>query len=172
MSSADGIRLNGLDDQHEPFELIPAGVWACCKTARKPYDETVTAILIRAKVRAGSAIKISSDGDFDEWQDGIDLVARVWPKEDLPCPLERKDFDDEGDDNGSYRGGKLSDLACPVPGYHTFWEREDNLMAHITNVHLTADGRKPGYISPADATALGLGSIDARFSSLFRAEVC
>ena len=168
MSSTDGIRLNGLYEDHEPFELTAAPVdFEFCKTARAPYDETVTAILIRAKVRAGSAIKISSDGDWSDWQDGMDLIARVWPKEKAACPFERtscKDYDDDDHDEGGYREGKLPDWACPVPGCHkTFWEREDNLMAHITNVHLTADEKKPGYVSPEEAIALGLGSIDARF---------
>lgn len=175
MSPIDGIRLNGLYDEHEPFELALAPLkFAFCKTRRAPYDEAVTAILIRAKIRAGSAIKISSDGDWEEWMDGAELVKQVWPNEELPCPFERtsckdydaaecKDWDDDDDDNGSYRVGKLRDWTCPVPGcYKTFWEREDNLMAHIADVHLTADEEKPGYISPADATALGLGSIDAR----------
>ena len=167
MSATDGIRLNGRWDDHEPFELTPGPYHTYCKTARKPYDETVTAILIRAKVRAGSAIKISSDGDWYEWQAGRELVARVWPKEKAACPFDRtspKDYDDRTNNEGGYREGKLPDWACPVPGcYKTFWEREDNLMAHITDLHLTADERKPGYISPEEATALGLGSIDARF---------
>ena len=167
MSSTDGIRLNGLYEDHEPFELTPApGQSDFCKTARKPYDETVTAILIRAKVRAGSAIKIRSDGDWSDWRAGRDLVERVWPKDKAACPFERtncRDYDDN-DDDGGRKEGKLPDWACPVPGCHkNFWEREDNLMAHITNVHLTADEKKPGYISPEEAMALGLGSIDARF---------
>lgn len=168
ISSTDGIRLNGRDDQHEPFELSPGPIdsWYC-KTARKPYDETVTAILIRAKVRAGSAINISSDGDWREWEDGRDLVERVWPKEKAACPFERtdcRDHDYKDDGGGAYRQGKLPDWACPVPGCHkTFWEREDNLMAHIATVHLTADEERPGYISPEQAMALGLGSIDGRF---------
>ena len=168
ISSTDGIRLNGLDDEHEPFELAPGlvNVRRFCKTARKPYDETVTAILIRAKVRAGSAIRIRSDGDWREWWAGRDLVERVWPGEKAACPFEEtscRDYDDD-DDGWGGRQGKLSDWACPVPGcYKTFWEREDNLMAHIATVHLTADEEEPGYISPEQATALGLGSIDGRF---------
>ena len=172
ISSTDGIRLNGLDEDHESFELSPGPVDSqYCKTARKPYDETVTAILIRAKVRAGSAIRISSDGDWSEWQDGQDLVERVWPKEKIACPFERtscRDYDREDHDaggGGEYRqGGKLPDWACPVPGcYKTFWEREDNLMPHIATVHLTADEERPGWISTEEAMACGLGSIDGRF---------
>ena len=167
MSPTDGIRLNGVDEDHEPFELTPAWTdFRCCKTARKPYDETVTAILIRAKVRAGSAIRISSDGDWSEWQDGRDLVERIWPGETAACPFERTSNDDyDREDDGGYRqGGKLPDWACPVPGcYKTFWEREDNLMAHIASVHLTADEERPGWISTEEARACGLGSIDGRF---------
>lgn len=93
----------------------------------------------------------------------------MWPKERIACPFEEtscRDYDreDDGGGAGGYRQGKLPDWACPVPGCHkTFWGREDNLMAHIATVHLTADEEKPGYISPEQATALGLGSIDGRF---------
>ncbi|MCJ1461382.1 hypothetical protein MMC28_011764, partial [Mycoblastus sanguinarius] len=78
LSTAEGIALNGWEDSHEPSELNPTlGDFTFCKTARKPYDETVTAILIRAKFRAGSGIMISSDGDWEEWGAGRELVERI-----------------------------------------------------------------------------------------------
>lgn len=49
-----------------------------CKTAYKPYDAVVTAILIRAKVIYGSCVSISSDGDWTEWQAGRDLYESVF----------------------------------------------------------------------------------------------
>ena len=49
-----------------------------CKTAYKPYDAVVTAILIRAKVIYGSCVRISSDGEWHEWQAGRDLYETVF----------------------------------------------------------------------------------------------
>ena len=49
-----------------------------CKTAYKPYDAVVTAILIRAKVIYGSCVRISSDGEWQEWQAGRDLYETVF----------------------------------------------------------------------------------------------
>lgn len=42
--------------------------WAFCKTARKPYDAVVGAILIAAKDAFGARIEISSDGHFNDGQ--------------------------------------------------------------------------------------------------------
>ena len=87
--------------------------------------------------------------------------------EKAACAVDRTssdDYDRKNDDGGYLQGGKLPDWACPVPGcWKTFWEREDNLMAHIASVHLTADEEKPGWISTEEATKYGLGSIDGRF---------
>lgn len=72
------IWLNGEgEDGHETFvfDAVP-GSFTFCKTERKPYDAVVGAILIRAKVHYGEAIKISSDGS-NEW-DSDDQWA-VWP---------------------------------------------------------------------------------------------
>lgn len=69
------------DVGHETFCL--SRVWSppylgedkgfgCCKTARKPYDVIVCAVLILARYHLG--LKISSDGDWnEEW-----LPARRW----------------------------------------------------------------------------------------------
>lgn len=87
----DRIRFNGIgEDGHETFLLSREGrvsEWAreerknsstpCfgfCKTARKPYDEYVTAVLILAKLYLGDQIKLSSDGTALEWQSGVDLI--------------------------------------------------------------------------------------------------
>lgn len=59
-----------------------------CKTAMKPYDAVVTAILIRAKVIYGSCVRISSDGDWHEWQAGRDLYETVFG-ETAECPFEK-----------------------------------------------------------------------------------
>jgi hypothetical protein len=58
-----------------------------CKTAQKPYDAVVTAILIRAKEIYGSCVSISSDGDWSEWQDGRNLYEAVFG-EVAQCPFD------------------------------------------------------------------------------------
>ena len=40
-----------------------------CKTAYRPYDLAVTAFLIIAKHHLGADIKVTSDGDDEQWQD-------------------------------------------------------------------------------------------------------
>ena len=58
-----------------------------CKTAWKPYDKIVTAILCRAKYHYGNSIKISSDGSWDEWTSGRDLYEEIFG-EAAECPFE------------------------------------------------------------------------------------
>jgi hypothetical protein len=69
-----------------------------CKTAYKPYDAVVTAILIRAKHIYGSCVEISSDGEWDcdnnfpdgygSWVKGRELYEQVFG-EIAECPFER-----------------------------------------------------------------------------------
>ena len=91
--------LNGIDDMsHETFtwKAMPTQVeWRknepeifdFCKTAMKPYDAVVTAILIRAKEIYGSCVSISSDGDWSEWKDGRDLYEAVFGQV-AECPFD------------------------------------------------------------------------------------
>jgi hypothetical protein len=95
----DDIYLNGVGKYgHETFLWLPGhstgslnmawktgeyarfeeGVFACCKTARKPYDTVVIAILCAAKgIYGDELVHISSDGDMDgdEWAEGRELYA-------------------------------------------------------------------------------------------------
>ncbi len=41
----------------------------CCKTAYRPYDVLVTALLIAAKHHFGTAIRVSSDGESKDWDE-------------------------------------------------------------------------------------------------------
>ena len=91
--------LNGIDDMsHETFtwKAMPTQsewrkdepeIFDFCKTAMKPYDAVVTAILIRAKEIYGSCVSISSDGDWSEWQDGRDLYEAVFGQV-AECPFD------------------------------------------------------------------------------------
>jgi hypothetical protein len=73
------IRFNGRgDNSHETFLLDRySRGFTFCKTARKPYDDVVTAILLAAHYCFGDDIEISSDGYADEWGPGQNLLAEV-----------------------------------------------------------------------------------------------
>ena len=80
------IRFNGIgDDGHETFLLKrnnkvadyltdKSMAFAFCKTACKPYDVYVTAVLTLAKYFLGKEIKLGSDGNVSDWQDGCQLI--------------------------------------------------------------------------------------------------
>lgn len=89
--------VDGRDLAHESFiwEGIPAvsllrkdepETFDFCKTAHKPYDAVVTAILIRAKHIYGKYVSVSSDGEWSEWQAGRELYETVFG-EVAECPF-------------------------------------------------------------------------------------
>lgn len=86
------ISFNGDDvgDQgHETFQIAADRPgWDFCKTARKPYDVVVTATL--AYLAARWDFKVSSDGDPDDWVEGLKLAETVLG-EPVACPLSRED---------------------------------------------------------------------------------
>ena len=96
---AEGFSDDGRDLAHET--LYWAGIptlseWRkgesdhfnFCKTAMKPYDAVVTAILIRAKSIYGSCVSVSSDGDWQDWQAGREMYETVFG-EVAECPFDR-----------------------------------------------------------------------------------
>lgn len=58
--------------------------FAFCKTAYKPYDAVVTAVLIRAKEIYGDLVRVKSDGDWGEWIDGRMLYLATFRREPTP----------------------------------------------------------------------------------------
>lgn len=88
---SEGIALNGVaEESHESFifpnnpndpfiNKVNGSLWAFCKTARKPYDLVVCAILLVLKHHMGKQIRISSDGDRreDEWLPAEQMVKEV-----------------------------------------------------------------------------------------------
>lgn len=87
--SGDRIGLNGIgpDLDHETF-MIEANPgpdsWHFCKTARKPYDVVVVAIL--TYLATDWAFSVSSDGDIDDWTAGVELAGEALGRE-FPNPL-------------------------------------------------------------------------------------
>ena len=55
------------------------GVFSFCKTARKPYDTIVVAILCAIQdIYGDELVEISSDGDMDtEWAESRELFERA-----------------------------------------------------------------------------------------------
>lgn len=81
-----GIWFNGIeDDGHETFHLtcVGSGRFNSCKTARKPYDRVVVAVLCLANFFAPGVWDIGSDGTDYQWQDGLALARTVEPN----CPM-------------------------------------------------------------------------------------
>jgi len=73
----DVIRFNGVgDDGHETF-LVNRIDSLFCKTAHKPYDDVVCACMIVFNHYLGDKVKITSDGDNDDWDLGRELCEKV-----------------------------------------------------------------------------------------------
>jgi hypothetical protein len=65
--------LQGVDLDDEDKDKI----FGFCKTAQKPYDVCVVACLILAKIHFGNDVKITSDGEVSDWEEGAKLVKKV-----------------------------------------------------------------------------------------------
>jgi hypothetical protein len=85
----EGIRLNGRgEDGHETFLLsLGASGFDFCKTAAKPYDVVVTAILVLADHFSEGRFNVSSDGTPEDWAEGLALARKVVPEVKLPVGL-------------------------------------------------------------------------------------
>ena len=76
------IKFNGIgEDGHETFIINREDDedFEFCKTARKPYDKIVTAILALAKHHLVIP-SISSDGTSDDWDEGVDYASKILNK--------------------------------------------------------------------------------------------
>lgn len=78
----DYLKINGLaDDIHEDlFIRRDSDKWGFCKTARKPYDEIVCAVLLIYSHYVGPEVDLGSDGDLDDygWSKARDIVRRLF----------------------------------------------------------------------------------------------
>ena len=76
---SDLVVINGVGEgEHEDFYISSRDYsWNFCKTAQKPYDEVVTAVLILARYIFDSKFTVSSDGSWGEWRKGRELFTKV-----------------------------------------------------------------------------------------------
>ena len=108
------IRFNGIgEDGHETFILTKKkrakmdyeeqeaydiqGAFEFCKTAQKPYDKYVVAVLCavhRVAQKQGllgdymqSMMKITSDGNTKDWTEGLFHAVRSTREEEMLCPI-------------------------------------------------------------------------------------
>lgn len=77
-----GLNLNGKGSAaHETFFLKEHFnqnfEFNFCKTARKPYDLVVVACLSVLKFHLGPAFMVSSDGNYNDWTDGVEFANKV-----------------------------------------------------------------------------------------------
>tara|TARA_B100001559_G_scaffold296902_1_gene280314 strand:- start:2568 stop:2981 length:414 start_codon:yes stop_codon:yes gene_type:complete len=80
----NGIGNNG----HETMVLQRDGEgFQFCKTAHKPYDRAVTALLILADFHSPNTWLVKSDGAPDDWQEGLELARTVQPECNLPSGI-------------------------------------------------------------------------------------
>lgn len=92
------LQFNGSgDDSHETMavcrEIDPDMGWFC-KTARKPYDRAVTAVLCYLSSVVGSH-EVTSDGHSDDWLAGLELARQALPRYanqlDVPMAILKAD---------------------------------------------------------------------------------
>ncbi len=87
-----GLNLNGSQrvGQCEDFtmreHLSQNESFNFCKTARHPYDTVVTACLIVLSHRLSDLIEVSSDGDRENWTDGLILAQKVLNLKKIQVP--------------------------------------------------------------------------------------
>jgi len=100
-ATKDGIRIVGPDDDGGPiisdtmiclngnpsfetFNLMPKlRSFQCTKTEMRPDDVVVTAILLCAAVLGEDGIRVESDGEWEEWIAGRELVNKLFPEFEL-----------------------------------------------------------------------------------------
>ena len=98
------ICFNGIgDDGHETFRITKKkrakadyeeqeaydrqGAFEFCKTAQKPYDRYVVAVLCAIYRVQRDVMNISSDGNTADWTEGLFHAVRSTREEEMYCPI-------------------------------------------------------------------------------------
>ena len=76
--------FNGIGDEgHETFTLQRQRTgFDFCKTAQKPYDLMVCAMLLYVENKIPGVLEISSDGDEKDWHDAWKFLGETFPNPD------------------------------------------------------------------------------------------
>jgi hypothetical protein len=87
-----GVTFNGTGDlSHEPFILRDYfnhnSASNFCKTARKPYNVVVVACLVVLKHFLKDQVTVSSDGNAQDWHDGLLLAQKILKNKTLKNPI-------------------------------------------------------------------------------------
>lgn len=70
----NSVFFNGVGEAgHETFHFVCGSEWNFCKTAEKPYDIIVVAVL--TVLRLTGFAKVTSDGREKDWQKGKELAV-------------------------------------------------------------------------------------------------
>jgi len=91
-----GIYFNGSEDRDEDFETFCITEhdegFAFCKTACKPYDMIVVACLCALADRLGDSVKVTSNGNSEDWKDGVEFASKVLGRKvEIPDSIRRKE---------------------------------------------------------------------------------
>ena len=98
-----------------------------CKTARKPYDTCVVALLAIMKKHLGKKIKISSDGNINDWSEGLALCKEI-------LGYNKFEFDESNIDEV-----ELVEIK-PISIKNEFSEKEILRMANIFSRRVLSNG--------------------------------
>lgn len=88
------LRRHTADPFIPPAIALPDGssLWdsenaafASCKTLQASHDTAVTAVLLRAQLRLGAAIDVTSDGTWDDWMPGVQAIVAVFGDAEAPA---------------------------------------------------------------------------------------
>lgn len=93
------IFLNGVgeDESHETFVITQHNTGSdFCKTAYKPYDTVVTAILAALETLYPAVISVSSDGDAVDWEKGVGMATKCLGKN---ISIPKRLLESEDDEN-------------------------------------------------------------------------
>lgn len=81
----DAIHFNGIGNEGCETMVLDRlrASFSFCKTRGRPYDRVVVALLCLAAFHAPEVWLVSSDGDEEDWKEGLALARTVEPH----CPM-------------------------------------------------------------------------------------
>lgn len=85
------VAFNGVgDDSYESFVLTPGyTAFRFCKTAFRPYDPVVVAVLCAAMQHFGDGIEVGTDASPEEWREGMEFCRQTLGYGEFPYDEDR-----------------------------------------------------------------------------------